>query len=59
MGRLSLEQRVPLLLREVEGLAYDQIAEVLGMSVAAVKSRIYRGRVEVARDLGARNGDRG
>jgi RNA polymerase sigma-70 factor, ECF subfamily len=59
MGRLSLEQRVALLLREVEGLSYDQIAEVLGVSVAAVKSRIYRARVEVARDLGARNGDRG
>ena len=58
IGRLSLEQRVPLLLREVEGLPYDQIAEVLGVSVAAVKSRIYRARVEVARDLGARNGDR-
>jgi RNA polymerase sigma-70 factor, ECF subfamily len=59
MGRLSLEQRMALLLREVEGLSYDQIAEVLGVSVAAVKSRIYRARVEVARDLGARNGDRG
>ena len=58
MGRLSLEQRVALLLREVEGLPYDQIAEVLGVSVAAVRSRIYRARVEVARDLGARNGDR-
>ncbi len=58
MGRLSLEQRVALLLREVEGLPYDQIAEVLGVSVAAVKSRIYRARVEVARDLGARSGDR-
>ena len=58
IGRLSLEQRVPLLLREVEGLPYDQIAEVLGVSVAAVKSRIYRARVEVARDLAARNGDR-
>ena len=54
VGRLSLEQRAALLLREVEGLSYDQIAEVLGVSVAAVKSRIYRARVEVARDLGNR-----
>ena len=59
VARLSLDQRVPLLLREVQGLPYDQIAEVLGVSVAAVKSRIYRARVEVARDLGARNGARG
>ena len=59
VARLSLDQRVPLLLREVEGLSYGEIAEVLGVSVAAVKSRIYRARVEVARYLGARSGDRG
>ena len=52
MVRLSPEQRVALLLRQVEGLSYDQIAEVLGVSMAAVKSRIYHARVELARDLG-------
>lgn len=54
VARLSPEQRVALLLREVEGLSYDQIAEVLGVSMAAVKSRIYHARVELARDLGNR-----
>jgi RNA polymerase sigma-70 factor (ECF subfamily) len=54
VARLSPEQRVALLLRQVEGLSYDQIAEVLGVSMAAVKSRIYHARVEVARDLGHR-----
>ena len=55
MGRLSAEQRAAFLLREVEGLSYDQIAEVLGVSVAAVKSRIYRARTDLARDLGNRD----
>jgi RNA polymerase sigma-70 factor (ECF subfamily) len=54
VGRLSPEQRVALLLREVEGLSYDQIAEVLGVSMAAVKSRIYHARLGLARDLGNR-----
>ena len=53
-ARLSAEQRVALLLREVEGLSYDEIAEVLGVSMAAVKSRIYQARTELARDLGTR-----
>jgi RNA polymerase sigma-70 factor, ECF subfamily len=55
VARLSPEQRAALLLREVEGLSYDQIAEVLGVSMAAVKSRIYHARVELARDLGSRS----
>ena len=53
VARLSPEQRVALLLRELGGLSYDQIAEVLGVSMPAVKSRIYHARVELARDLGA------
>ncbi len=54
VGRLSAEQRAALLLREVEGLTYDQIAEVLGVSMTAVKSRIYRARTELANDLSGR-----
>ena len=41
------EQRAALVLREFEGLSYDQIAEVLRISVAAVKGRIHRARVAV------------
>ncbi len=45
---LTPEQRAPLLLREVEGLGYGEIAAVLGVSVAAVKSRLNRARAELA-----------
>jgi RNA polymerase sigma-70 factor (ECF subfamily) len=48
---LAAERRIPLLLREVEGLSYDQIAEVLGVSMTAVKSRIYRARLDLVRTL--------
>ena len=36
MVTLSSERRAALLLREVEGLSYEQIVEVLGVSMAAV-----------------------
>jgi len=49
----SLEpaQRVVLLLRDVEGLSAPAAAEVLGLSVAAVKSRLHRARVAVREAL--------
>jgi RNA polymerase sigma-70 factor (ECF subfamily) len=36
--------RVPLVLGDVEGLGYQEIAEELGVPVGTVKSRIFRGR---------------
>jgi len=42
---LSAEQRAALVLRELEGLSYEEIAQVLGVSVPAVKGRIHRARL--------------
>ena len=39
--------REVLLLRDVEGLTAPEVAEVLGVSVAAVKSRLHRARLSV------------
>jgi RNA polymerase sigma-70 factor, ECF subfamily len=47
IASLTPPQRAALLLREVEGLTYEQIARVLGLSVAAVKSRLNRARMEI------------
>lgn len=44
---LPTEQREVLVLRDVEGLKATEVAEVLGLSVAAVKSRLHRGRLAV------------
>jgi RNA polymerase sigma-70 factor, ECF subfamily len=41
------EQRAALVLREFEGLSYEQLADVLGISVPAVKGRLHRARLAV------------
>jgi len=41
------EQRAALVLREFEGLSHEQLADVLGISVPAVKGRIHRARLAV------------
>ncbi len=44
---LEPEYREVLLLRDVEGLSAAEVAEVTGLGVAAVKSRLHRARVAV------------
>jgi len=43
LARLPESQRTLLVLHRWEGLSYKEIAEVTGLSVAAVESRIHRG----------------
>jgi RNA polymerase sigma-70 factor (ECF subfamily) len=43
--------RVAVVLRDIEGLSYDEIAEVLEISVGTVKSRILRGREALKQKL--------
>jgi len=38
--------RVPLVLREVDGFSYEEIAEQLGIGLSAAKMRVKRGREE-------------
>jgi len=44
---LTPEQRAPLVLRELEGCSYEELADVLDCSVSAVKSRLHRARIEL------------
>ncbi len=52
VGRLAEEYRVVLVLRDVEGLRNEEVADALGLTVAAVKSRLHRARLFLRRDLG-------
>jgi RNA polymerase sigma-70 factor (ECF subfamily) len=47
LHRLSEEYRVVMVLRYVEELSYEQIVEILGLSIGTVKSRIHRARHEL------------
>jgi RNA polymerase sigma-70 factor (ECF subfamily) len=48
---LPVQQRIAVIMRDVEGLSYDEIAESLQVSLGTVKSRIARGREELKRRL--------
>ncbi len=53
LARLPEEFRAAVVLCDVEGLEYDAIAEVLGIPVGTVRSRLHRGR-EQLREIVAR-----
>ena len=47
IAQLPGDQRAALILREFEGLSYDQVADALNTSVPAIKGRIHRARLAV------------
>ncbi|MCS7041379.1 MAG: sigma-70 family RNA polymerase sigma factor [Bryobacteraceae bacterium] len=51
LARLSPELRETVILRDIEGMEYREIAQVLGVPEGTVKSRLNRGRSELARAL--------
>jgi len=51
MGELPPAYRSVLVLRHVEGLSYEEIAEALGLPMATVKIRIHRGREKLQQIL--------
>lgn len=51
MEALPEELRVAITLREIEGLSYDEIAEVMGCPIGTVRSRIFRAREAIAEKL--------
>ena len=51
LARVSVELREAVILRDLQDLDYKEIAQVLGIPEGTVKSRISRGRAELARLL--------
>ena len=48
---LPFEYRAPLVLRDIEGLSNAEVAEALGLGLAAAKSRIHRARMTIRAEL--------
>ncbi len=44
LRKIPLDQRTALVLREVEGLSYQEIAETMGCSMGTIMSRLHYGR---------------
>ena len=53
--RLPEQQRSALLMREMDGLSYAELAEVLGVSLQAVKSLLVRARIGLVEAVEARD----
>ena len=53
IANLPAEQRAALVLREFEALSYQEVADVLGTTVPAIKGRIHRARIAVLEQTAA------
>ena len=51
MDALPLELRTAIVLRELEGLTYEEISEVMSCPIGTVRSRIFRAREAIAEKL--------
>jgi RNA polymerase sigma-70 factor (ECF subfamily) len=47
LGRLSPEHRAVLVMKDMEGEKYETMAEVLGVPVGTIRSRLHRARLEM------------
>ncbi len=47
IGELAEERRIVIILRDLEGLSYEEIAVALGLELGTVRSRLHRARMEL------------
>ena len=54
--QLPEELRTAIVLRELEGLSYEEIAETMNCPIGTVRSRIFRAREAIAAGIAADTG---
>ena len=57
LARLSVEHQEALILIGAAGLSYEEAAQVCGVAIGTMKSRVHRGRVHLAELLGVTSAD--
>ena len=58
LGRLDAEYRAVLVMRDIEGFDYQQMADILGLPLGTLKSRLFRARLALRDELRAYLSDR-
>src|SRR4029079_15676830 len=58
LARLSEEHRTVLVLREIDDVDYDEIANILQLPVGTVRSRLHRARLQLKEQLDTVLGDK-
>ena len=56
LNRLSSEMRMAVILRDLQGRSYEEMAEILDLPLGTVKSRVNRARLALAEVLKDRKG---
>lgn len=51
IGLLPAEQRTVVVLRDIEGLSYEEVTNITGFNLGTVKSRLSRARLELRKKL--------
>jgi RNA polymerase sigma-70 factor (ECF subfamily) len=51
LGKLDAEYRAVLVMRDIEGFDYQQMADVLGLNLGTLKSRLFRARLALRDEL--------
>jgi RNA polymerase sigma-70 factor (ECF subfamily) len=51
LGRLDPKYRVPVVLKDVEGLSYQEMQEILSLPLTTLKIRVVRGRAKLQEQL--------
>ncbi|MEZ4357370.1 MAG: sigma-70 family RNA polymerase sigma factor [Eubacteriales bacterium] len=49
--KLKVNDRIAIVLKDIQGFTYQEISEITGVSVGAVKSRLFRGRERLKKQL--------
>jgi RNA polymerase sigma-70 factor (ECF subfamily) len=57
-NHLSSEIRMAIILRDIQGKKYEEIAEIMELPLGTVKSRVNRGRLQLAKILKEKKGNK-
>ena len=56
INNLPIQYKIPITLREIQGLSYDEISNITKTSLGTVKSRIARARAKIKDDINKYSG---